>query len=138
MLTAPFVLWTKLIMAYKYATKKALSRLSMRMWHQVSRILVMADTDEDSLSFLNESLHMCDFVQQWLKSLQKVHYGDYNFKTGYAAETTELGIHSRPPSRILTGPYAEWDIISRSYKAGDAETFLPLLGLIRNLISFES
>lgn len=68
--------------AYEYA-KKALNSLQHENDYQVSRILVMADTHEDQLSFLNESLHMCDFVQQRWKSLQSMIMEITILKTGY-------------------------------------------------------
>lgn len=68
--------------AYEYA-KEALESLQHANDYQVSRILVMAEAYKEQLFFLNESLHLCDFVQQRWKSLQSMIMEITILKTGY-------------------------------------------------------
>lgn len=68
--------------ACEYA-EEALRVLGRDNDYRVSRILVMAKTKEEELRLINESLHMCDYIQGRWKSLQSMIMEITILKTGY-------------------------------------------------------
>ncbi|HBA64542.1 MAG TPA: hypothetical protein DCZ20_11855 [Lachnospiraceae bacterium] len=74
------------------AARKALTRLSQANDYQVSKILLLSEEEAEWLDMVNESLHLCDYIQGRWKSLQSMIMEITILKTGYAEppKQTEL------------------------------------------------
>ena len=71
---------------------QALEALRKKNDYQVSKTLIMSEEEADWFSVVNESLHLCDYLQGRWKSLQSMIMEATILKTGYGEPTkqTEL------------------------------------------------